>query len=121
MKERNSKSETRNSAGASHSSLVTRHCIPRGFRFSATACGLRKTGGLDLALLVSDAAASAAAVFTTNRVQAAPVRLSREHLRKSRGRMRVIVVNAGNANCSTGPDGMRAAAATAAAVARELG
>jgi glutamate N-acetyltransferase/amino-acid N-acetyltransferase len=101
--------------------LAARH-IPRGFRFTATACGLKKKpGALDLALLVSDAPASAAAVFTTNRVQAAPVRLSREHLRRSRGRIRAIVVNAGNANCATGAAGMRASQATAAAAAREFG
>ena len=47
--------------------------LPLGFRFSATACGLKKTGALDLALLSSDVPASAAAVFTKNLVVAAPV------------------------------------------------
>ena len=50
--------------------------LPRGFRFSATACGLKKTGALDLALLSSDVPASAAAVFTQNLVVAAPVVVS---------------------------------------------
>ncbi|MGH9746022.1 MAG: bifunctional glutamate N-acetyltransferase/amino-acid acetyltransferase ArgJ [Candidatus Acidiferrales bacterium] len=93
--------------------------IPRGFSFSSTACGLKKSG-LDLALLVSEMPASAAAMFTTNRVQAAPVRASQEHLRQSRGKMRAIVVNSGNANCCTGSDGMAAAATTALKVAQEL-
>src|SRR6266487_2205266 len=72
--------------------------LPRGFRFAATACGLKKTGALDLAVLSSDVPASAAAVFTQNLVVAAPVLISKEHLRTSKGRMRAVVVNAGNAN-----------------------
>ncbi|HYL47110.1 MAG TPA: bifunctional glutamate N-acetyltransferase/amino-acid acetyltransferase ArgJ [Candidatus Limnocylindrales bacterium] len=93
--------------------------LPRGFSFSATACGLKKSG-LDLALLASDVPAAAAAMFTQNRVQAPPVLASQVHLRKSRHRMRGIIVNSGNANCCTGSDGYAAAAATALKVAREL-
>ena len=52
-----------------------------GFRFAATAAGLKKTGALDLALMVADEPAAAAGVFTTNRVKAAPVVLSQERLR----------------------------------------
>ena len=95
--------------------------LPRGFRYAAIACGLKKNGGLDLALIVSDKPATAAAVFTTNRVQAAPVQLSREHVRRAAGRMRAIVVNSGNANCSTGAVGMVASRKTARALARQLG
>src|SRR6185437_13778511 len=72
--------------------------IPSGFTFSATHCGLKRSR-LDLGILVSDTPASAAAVFTTNQVVAAPVVLSRKHLRKSRKRMRGLIVNSGNANC----------------------
>src|SRR6266571_1498375 len=90
--------------------------LPRGFRFAATACGLKKTGALDLGMLVSDEPASAAAVFTTNLVQAAPVVLCRKHLRKAKGRLRAVVANSGNANCSVGPAGM-----TAVRAAAELG
>jgi glutamate N-acetyltransferase / amino-acid N-acetyltransferase len=79
--------------------------LPRGYRFAATACGLKKTGALDLALLSSDVPASAAAVFTQNLVVAAPVVLSKKHLKASRGRMRALIVNSGNANCATGPAG----------------
>jgi glutamate N-acetyltransferase/amino-acid N-acetyltransferase len=93
--------------------------IPRGFTFSAGACGLKKKG-LDLALLTSDIAATAAAVFTTNRVQAAPVRLSREHLIKSRHMIRALIVNSGNANCCTGPSGLAASRKIAATVSRLL-
>ncbi|HEY8716060.1 MAG TPA: bifunctional glutamate N-acetyltransferase/amino-acid acetyltransferase ArgJ [Candidatus Acidoferrum sp.] len=95
--------------------------LPHGFRFAATACGLKKTGALDLGLLCSDAPASAAAVFTQNLVVAAPVVISRNHLRSSKGRMRGVVVNAGNANCATGPAGDLAAQRTIAEAAKRLG
>src|SRR5260370_41885121 len=95
--------------------------LPRGFRFAATACGLKKTGALDLAILSSDAPASAAAVFTQNLVVAAPVLISKEHLRASKGRMRAVVVNAGNANCATGEAGHAAAVRTVAEAAKRLG
>ncbi len=95
--------------------------LPHGFRFAATACGLKKTGALDLALLSSDVPASAAGVFTQNLVVAAPVLISKEHLRASKGRMRAIVVNAGNANCATGAAGHAAAQRTVAEAAKRLG
>ncbi len=94
--------------------------LPRGFRFAAAACGLKKNL-LDLALMSSDTPASASAVFTTNLVKAAPVVLSRKHLRRTAGRVRAVIVNSGNANCATGAAGMAASEATASAVAREMG
>ena len=99
---------------------VLQQAIPKGFAFAATHCGLKKSK-LDLALLISETAASAAAVFTRNRVQAAPVRLCREHLQATHGKARAIIVNSGNANCCTGPQGMAASRATAAHLARALG
>jgi glutamate N-acetyltransferase/amino-acid N-acetyltransferase len=101
---------TRNSSSAD---------LPRGFSFSATACGLKKSG-LDLALLASERPATAAAMFTQNLVQSAPVQISRAHLRESRSGVRGIIVNSGNANCCTGPQGLATAKATAREVAREL-
>jgi glutamate N-acetyltransferase/amino-acid N-acetyltransferase len=95
--------------------------LPRGFRFAAAACGLKKTGALDLALLSSDLPASAAAVFTQNLVVAAPVLICKQHLHASKGRMRAVVVNAGNANCATGPQGQDAAARTVAEAAKRFG
>jgi glutamate N-acetyltransferase/amino-acid N-acetyltransferase len=95
--------------------------LPHGFRFAATACGLKKTGALDLGLLCSDEPASAAAVFTQNLVVAAPVLISKENLRKSNGHMRGVVVNAGNANCATGTAGHAAAQRTVAEAAKRLG
>src|ERR1700740_373215 len=97
--------------------------LPLGFRYASAACGLKKrghTGTLDVALIVSDPPASAAAVFTQNLVQAPPVVLSREHVRASAGAMRAVIVNSGNANCSVGPDGMVAARKTADFVAELL-
>ncbi len=95
--------------------------VPRGFRFSATACGLKKTGALDLALLSSDVPASAAAVFTQNLVVAAPVVVSKKNLRASKGRMRAVIVNAGNANCATGEAGYAASVRMVEETARRLG
>jgi|SRR5690348_3735640 len=93
--------------------------IPSGFTFSATHCGLKRSR-LDLGILVSDTPAAAAAVFTTNQVAAAPVVLSREHMRKSRDCLRGLIVNSGNANCCTKQDGYPAAVATASKLAAEL-
>jgi glutamate N-acetyltransferase/amino-acid N-acetyltransferase len=92
----------------------------RGFLASGVHAGIRKARA-DLALVVSDRPASAAAVFTTNRVQAAPVLVSRRNLRASGGRARAIVVNSGNANACTGEAGLLAARATADEAARLLG
>ncbi|HUJ29775.1 MAG TPA: bifunctional glutamate N-acetyltransferase/amino-acid acetyltransferase ArgJ [Candidatus Acidoferrum sp.] len=94
--------------------------IPRGFTFAATHCGLKKRK-LDLALFVSETPAKAAAIFTTNRLQAAPLRVCQAHLRQSRGKVRAVIVNSGNANCCTGPRGLAASRSTAASIARALG
>jgi glutamate N-acetyltransferase / amino-acid N-acetyltransferase len=94
--------------------------LPKGFRFAATACGLKKTGALDLALISSDVPASAAAVFTQNLVVAAPVTLSKKNLCESKGRMRAVVVNAGNANCATGAQGELVAQRTNEEAARRM-
>jgi glutamate N-acetyltransferase/amino-acid N-acetyltransferase len=91
---------------------------PAGFRAAASACGI-KPEGLDLALLVADRSCAAAGVFTTNRAQAAPVVVSREHL--AAGRARALVVNAGCANAGTGARGLADAREMAATLARELG
>ena len=79
---------------------------PAEFRASGIACGIKANDKPDLALLVSDRPAAAAAVFTTNVAQAAPVLVSRDHLRLSGGRARVIVVNSGCANACTGQEGL---------------
>jgi glutamate N-acetyltransferase / amino-acid N-acetyltransferase len=93
---------------------------PHGFRASGVHCGI-KAAGLDLALLVSDTPASAAAVFTTNRVQAAPIVVSRAQIQATDGRASAIVVNSGCANACTGADGLAHAEAMVRGTARTLG
>jgi glutamate N-acetyltransferase/amino-acid N-acetyltransferase len=75
--------------------------LPLGYLYSATYAGIRQAKKDDLALIVSGLPAAAAAVFTQNRIQAAPVRLSRRRLQRSGGLAGAILVNAGNANCAT--------------------
>src|SRR5580704_4730759 len=75
--------------------------LPLGFRYAATYAGIRKVAKDDLALILSDTPAAAAAVFTKNRVVAGPVVVARRNLRASQGRMQAVLVNAGNANCAT--------------------
>jgi glutamate N-acetyltransferase/amino-acid N-acetyltransferase len=94
--------------------------LPRGFAFAGMHCGLKKTK-LDLGLLLSDVPAAAAAVFTTNQVVAAPVVLCRAHIKKAAQKIRGIIVNSGNANCCSGPEGYAASVATANRLAQELG
>ena len=93
--------------------------LPLGYRYSAVYAGIRKVKQDDLALIVSDTPASAAAVFTQNKVQAAPVRIARWNLTKSRGLVSAVLVNAGNANCAT-RTGDRVALASCDAVSKEL-
>ena len=82
---------------------------PQGFLFSACASGIKASGKPDLALALAPDGASAAAMFTRNQIVAAPVTIGREHLRRSGGRVRAVIVNAGNANCATGKQGLQAA------------
>lgn len=94
---------------------------PSGFRAAGVACGIKKSGNLDLALIVSDVPASSAAVFTTNKAVAAPVLVSKARLQASGGHSRVVVINSGCANACTGPDGQRTAEEMADAAARAAG
>jgi glutamate N-acetyltransferase/amino-acid N-acetyltransferase len=95
---------------------------PLGFKAAALHCGVKaKSGALDLALIAADRPAAAAGLFTTNLAQAAPVLVSREHLGRSHGTARAIVVNSGCANACTGAAGLRDARRTAKAAAEALG
>ncbi|HKW97683.1 MAG TPA: bifunctional glutamate N-acetyltransferase/amino-acid acetyltransferase ArgJ [Bryobacteraceae bacterium] len=93
--------------------------LPLGYRYASTYAGIRNEARDDLALIVSGVPATAAAVFTQNRVQAAPVKLCRRHLRISHGKAGAILVNAGNANCAT-RTGDRVALASCRTVAKQL-
>ena len=75
--------------------------LPQGFRYATVYARIRKVKKDDVSLIVSDRPASAAAVFTTNQVKAAPVLLAQRHLKESRGKVSAILINAGNANCAT--------------------
>lgn len=91
----------------------------QGYLAAGVAAGIKKKG-LDLAVLFSSQIASAAGVFTLNRVQAAPVVLSKENLKASRGCIRAVVINSGCANACTGKQGMRDAAITVSHLASLL-
>lgn len=93
---------------------------PRGFKAAGVACGIKASNGLDLAVIASDVPAAAAAVFTTNLAQAAPVLVSRANLADSAGRICAVVVNSGCANACTGTDGMAHAQEMAAIAATAL-
>jgi glutamate N-acetyltransferase/amino-acid N-acetyltransferase len=89
-----------------------------GILAAGIAAGIKKTGLLDLALIVSIQEAMLAGVFTRNRVAAAPVVLTRRRLRRGRGR--AILANSGNANACTGPQGLADAAEMARVAAENL-
>ncbi len=93
--------------------------IPAGFRFSGIVSGIKKSGKADLALIVADAPARCAGVFTRNKVIAAPLIISKPKI--ASGVCQAILVNSGNANACTGEQGLMAAQQTAALVASQLG
>ena len=93
--------------------------LPLGYLYSSTYAGIRQAEKDDLGLIVTGLPANTAAVFTQNRVQAAPVKLCRRHLSVSGGLAGAILVNAGNANCAT-QTGDRVALAACKAAARLL-
>ncbi len=85
---------------------ISTFTLAPGFRAAATACGLKPSGNLDLALIAAEGPCSAAGVFTTNRVKAAPVIYDQQILAKNASGIRAVITNAGNANACTGPRGM---------------
>jgi glutamate N-acetyltransferase/amino-acid N-acetyltransferase len=90
---------------------------PLGFRGGGAACGIKRSGAPDLGLLVCDAPATAAAMFTRNLVAAAPVQVSRAHLASTGGVARALIVNSGCANAATGAEGLSRCGRTVRAVA----
>ncbi|HEX7247896.1 MAG TPA: bifunctional glutamate N-acetyltransferase/amino-acid acetyltransferase ArgJ [Actinomycetota bacterium] len=92
---------------------------PLGFRAAGATAGFKPSGLPDLGLLVGDPGTTAAALFTTNSVRAAPVEVGRD--RVARGHVRAVLVNSGQANAATGSRGVRDAVATSAAAASLLG
>jgi glutamate N-acetyltransferase / amino-acid N-acetyltransferase len=94
---------------------------PQQFLTSAVSCGIKnpEIARLDLALIFSEVSCTSAGAFTTNRVKAAPVRVTQAHLRK--GNLRAVIANSGNANACTGVQGIHDANAMCDAVAKPLG
>lgn len=91
----------------------------KGFKFKGIAAGIKKDGRKDFGIIFSEKPAAAAALFTKNKVAAAPVILGRERIKK--GLLQAVVVNSGNANCCTGQRGMDDAVETAGIAAECLG
>lgn len=95
--------------------------LPKGFKFSALTAGIKVSGKPDLALIATSPGTTAAVMFTQNLVVAAPVQVGRSALKKSRGRVRAVVVNSGNANCATGSAGVHACKQVCAQTAKLFG
>jgi glutamate N-acetyltransferase / amino-acid N-acetyltransferase len=95
--------------------------LPQGFSFSSGTAGIKASGRPDLALIETVPGTTAAAIFTKNRIVAAPLTVARESLAKSKGKVRAVVVNSGNANCATGKPGIAACRQVCAKAAQFLG
>jgi glutamate N-acetyltransferase / amino-acid N-acetyltransferase len=99
---------------------ATEISLPPGFSFGSVAAGIKVSGRADLALIECCPGTKAGAVFTKNRVAAAPVQVARAALKKTRGSIRAVLVNSGNANCATGRTGLSACRAICREAARLL-
>lgn len=98
--------------------LIDDVVLPQGFVAAGISAGIKRSGKKDLMLVASDCPAACAGVFTTNQVQAAPVKLDREVVKRKTAR--ALIVNSGNANACTGARGMRDAKTMAALTAKRL-
>jgi glutamate N-acetyltransferase/amino-acid N-acetyltransferase len=92
--------------------------LPSGFAFAAVRAGIKASGRLDLATVQACPGTTAAALFTKNRVTAAPLQHAKASLKAAKGRVRAIIVNSGNANCATGQPGLKACQSVCKEVAR---
>ena len=104
---------------------LTASLLPAGFQWGAVRAGIKASGNLDLAVAIAHGSGSGAAVgaamFTTNRVVAAPVTVGRRHLAATGGRVAAVLVNSGNANCATGEPGIEGCVTTCVAAAESFG
>ncbi len=109
--------------------VLTDGTLPAGFQWGAVRAGIKSSGNLDLGIAIATGAgaggmataAVGAAMFTTNRVVAAPVTVGRRHLASTGGRVAAVLVNSGNANCATGGPGIEGCVATCVAAAESFG
>jgi len=99
--------------------LYKKVILPKGFKANAVACGIKRSGKLDLALFYSQVPAKASCQFTTNKIKAAPILVDKKHLKLNK-EFHAIIANSGNANCFTGSSGIRDAEETAAELAKLL-
>jgi glutamate N-acetyltransferase/amino-acid N-acetyltransferase len=95
--------------------------LPAGFRASGLHCGLKKNQQFDLGLLLADRSVPAAAIYTQNQLVGAHIPVCREHLQRSGGLVRAVLVNARNANCATGQQGIDDARACCRELAGRIG
>ncbi|MCB9879268.1 MAG: bifunctional glutamate N-acetyltransferase/amino-acid acetyltransferase ArgJ [Planctomycetes bacterium] len=95
--------------------------LPAGFRATGLHCGLKSQGRPDLALILADEPVTAAAIYTQNRLVGAHVHVCRDHLLRSGGLVRAVLVNARNANCATGEKGIADARHCCDELAKRIG
>ena len=95
--------------------------LPRGFLWGAVRAGIKQSGAADLAVAAIPAGGRAAVSYTKNQVVASPVVVGRRHLSSTGGRVSLVLVNAGNANCATGDAGLDGCTATCVAAAEQFG
>ena len=103
------------------SATLSAVALPEGFRAAGIHCGLKPDGALDLGLLLAEQPVPATAIFTQNALQGAHIPVCREHLHRSNGMARAILVNSRNANCATGDAGIEDARSCCRELARRLG
>lgn len=101
--------------------MDTTPSLPHGFLWGAVRAGIKASGRADLSAIVVPNTATAAALYTTNKIQAAPLVLDRRNLAASNGRVFAVLINAGNANCATGDAGLTAAEQCCSAAAEVFG
>ncbi|MBB5345169.1 bifunctional glutamate N-acetyltransferase/amino-acid acetyltransferase ArgJ [Tunturibacter empetritectus] len=100
--------------------IMKSQTLPLGFAWGAVRAGIKASGNADVAIAVAAKGANAAAMFTKNQVVAAPVTVGRRHMASTGGRVGVVLVNAGNANCATGQPGVEACVQTCVAAAERF-
>ena len=100
--------------------LHTKAQLPGGFAAAGIHCGIKRDGH-DLGILIADAATRANALFTDNALLGAHIPVCRDHLARSRGLVRAVIVNSGNANCATGREGIDDAHRTCTTAAERIG
>ena len=109
------------SRSKTYSLLTDQVSLPAGFSFASACAGIKASGRPDLALVEASPGTAAAALFTRNRVVAAPLVVGRASLASSRGQIRAVIVNSGNANCATGKSGIQACRQVCREVGKLLG